>query len=152
VQLSERAEETSKAVAFKKEFQEKIEVIGSENNQLIKKTADIKQDMTRQYTSMQESLLNHINQLERANGDLRDLLIEADIKKDSMMKQKDAIIQLKDEEINVLKQKIDTMSDEFGEMLRETLDKMKERIEVSSGSYDAPEVQIQQKMDEIKIE
>lgn len=152
VQLSERSEETSMAVAAKREHQTRIDEIAEENEQLKRRTADIKQDMTRQYTSMQESLLNHINQLEKANGDLRDLFAEADIKKEAIVKQKDAIIQIKDEEIGNLKQKIDTMSDEFGEMLRETLDKMKERIEISGGNFDTPELQIQQKIEELKIE
>ena len=115
-----------------------------------KRTLEIKQDMTRQYTSMQEELLSKIIQLEKANGDLRDLLSEADVKKERIIKEKNAIIQMKDDEIAELKQRIDSMADEFGDMLRETLDKMKEKIEISSGNFEAPDVQIQQKVEEIK--
>ena len=43
------------------------------------------------------------------------------------------------------------MSEEFGEMLRETLEKMRERIEVSSGNFDAPDIPIQQRMEELKF-
>ncbi len=58
---------------------------------------------------------------------------------------------MKDEEIAELKSKMDDMAEEFGEMLRETLDKMRERIEVSSGNFDGPDVPIQQRMEELKF-
>ena len=117
-----------------------------------RRTLEIKQDMTRQYTSMQEELLSKIVQLEKANGDLRDLLSEADIKKERIIKEKNAIIQMKDDEIAELKQKIDSMADEFGNMLRETLEKMNEKIEISSGNFEAPGVQIQKKVEELKLD
>ena len=151
VQLSERAEESSKAVSAKRELQEKMETMAEEFSQARKRTLEIKQDMTRQYTSMQEDLLSKIIQLDKANGELRDLLAEADVRKERIIKEKNAILQIKDEEIAELKSKIDTMSDEFGDMLRETLDKMRERIEVSSGNFEAPEVQVQQKMEELEV-
>ena len=151
VQLSERAEESSKAISAKRELQEKMETMAEEFSQARKRTLEIKQDMTRQYTSMQEDLLSKIIQLDKANGELRDLLAEADVRKERIIKEKNAILQIKDEEIAELKSKIDTMSDEFGDMLRETLDKMRERIEVSSGNFEAPEVQVQQKMEELEV-
>ena len=151
VQLSERAEESSKAVSAKRELQEKMETMAEEFSQARKRTLEIKQDMTRQYTSMQEDLLSKIIQLDKANGELRDLLAEADVRKERIIKEKNAILQIKDEEIAELKSKIDTMSDEFGDMLRETLEKMRERIEVSSGNFEAPEVQVQQKMEELEV-
>ena len=151
VQLSERAEESSKAVSAKRELQEKMETMAEEFSQARKRTLEIKQDMTRQYTSMQEDLLSKIIQLDKANGELRDLLAEADVRKERIIKEKNAILQIKDEEIAELKSKIDAMSDEFGDMLRETLDKMRERIEVSSGNFEAPEVQVQQKMEELEV-
>ena len=55
-----------------------------------------------------------------------------------------------DEEIQELKAKMDDMAEEFGEMLRETLEKMRERIEVSSGNFDAPELPVQHRMEEIR--
>lgn len=67
------------------------------------------------------------------------------------MKDKNAVIQMKDDEIAELKNKMDDMAEEFGEMLRETLEKMRERIEISSGSFEAPELPIQQRMDEIRV-
>ena len=139
-------------MAVKQELQERMERIAVEYENAKKRTLEIKQDMTRQYTSMQEELLSKIIQLEKANGDLRDLLSEADVKKERIIKEKNAIIQMKDDEIAELKQRIDSMADEFGDMLRETLDKMKEKIEISSGNFEAPDVQIQQKVEEIKLD
>jgi hypothetical protein len=47
---------------------------------------------------------------------------------------------------------MDDMAEEFGDMLRETLDRMRERIEVSSGQVDAPDIMpIAQKMEELKL-
>ncbi len=57
---------------------------------------------------------------------------------------------MKDEEINDLKAKMEDMADEFGEMLRETLEKMRERIEVSSSSFDVPDMLLQQRLEELK--
>ena len=152
MQLSERAEEASKAMAVKRELQERMDRVAEEYEIAKRKTFEIKQDMTRQYTSMQEELLSKIVQLEKANGDLRDLLSEADIKKERIIKEKNAIIQMKDDEIAELKQKIDSMADEFGNMLRETLEKMNEKIEISSGNFEAPDVQIQKKVEELKFD
>ena len=60
------------------------------------------------------------------------------------------ILCTKDEEIQELKAKMDDMAEEFGEMLRETLEKMRERIEVSTGNFDAPELNVQHRMEEIR--
>ncbi len=62
---------------------------------------------------------------------------------------------------------MDDMAEEFGEMLRvrfvicdvkcltllvqETLEKMRERIEVSSNGYEGPDLAIQSRMEEIKV-
>ena len=59
-----------------------------------------------------------INKLEETIQDLNDMLAEADVKHEKVLKEKNAVIQLKDEEIAELKSKMDDMSEEFGEMLR----------------------------------
>ena len=116
-----------------------------------KATFEITQDMTRQYKGMQEELLSRINTLEETVQSLNDQLADSDIRQERLLKDKNAIIQMKDDEIAELKNKMDDMAEEFGEMLRETLEKMRERIEVSSsGSFDAPELPITQKLEELK--
>ena len=82
---------------------------------------------------------------------LTDQLAESDNRQEKILKEKNAVIQMKDQEISDLKARMDDMAEEFGEMLRETLEKMRERIEISSGSFDAPELPIQQRMEELKL-
>lgn len=60
-------------------------------------------------------------------------------------------MQLQDDEIAELKDKMNDMAEDFGDMLRETLEKMRERIEVSNGNFDAPDLMIQQRMEELKL-
>eukprot|EP01032_Pedospumella_encystans_P031267 gene31267-35293_t len=57
VQLSERSEEASKALAAKREYKSRIEQIQRDFEEEQKQTFEITQDMTRQYKGMQEELL-----------------------------------------------------------------------------------------------
>jgi|LauGreDrversion2_2_1035103.scaffolds.fasta_scaffold138426_1 chromosome segregation ATPase len=151
VQLSERTEESSKALANKRELQARVEQMAKDVEEERSSTFEITQDMTRQYKSMQEELLSRINKLEETVQQLNDQLTDSDVRQERLLKDKNAIIQMKDDEIAELKSKMDDMAEEFGEMLRETLEKMRERIEVSSGNFAAPELPIQQRMEEIKV-
>lgn len=92
-----------------------------------------------------------INKLEETVQELTDRLAEADLRQERVLKDKTAIIAMKDEEIADLKAKMDDMAEEFGEMLRETLEKMRERIEVSSGNFDGPDMLVQQRLEELKL-
>eukprot|EP01034_Spumella_vulgaris_P021787 gene21787-27856_t len=78
-------------------------------------------------------------------------LSESDVRQDRVLKDKNTIIQMKDDEIAELKAKMDDMAEEFGEMLRETLEKMRERIEISNTNYEGPDLAIQQRMEELKV-
>ena len=66
------------------------------------------------------------------------------------MREKDRIIAAKDDDIASLKMKMEDMAQEFGGMLKETLDKMRERIELSSTNFDmeASGVPIMKQMEE----
>mmetsp|Transcript_18570 Transcript_18570/g.19331 ORF Transcript_18570/g.19331 Transcript_18570/m.19331 type:complete len:193 (-) Transcript_18570:164-742(-) len=150
VQLAERTEEASRALASKRELQTRVQQIQRDFEAEQEQTFEMRQDMTRQYKGMQEELLSRINKLEETIQDLNDQLAEGNIRHEKIIKEKNAIIQLKDDEIAELKAKMDEMSDEFGEMLRETLEKMRERIEISSGNFDGPDLPIQQRMEELK--
>lgn len=150
VQLAERSEESSKALAAKRELQSRVEQIAKDFEEEKEQSFEIVQDMTRQYKGMQEELLARINKLEETVTDLNDNLSDSDTKTERILKEKNAIIQMKDAEIADLKAKMDVMAEEFGEMLRETLDKMRERIEITSGNFDAPELPIVQRMEELR--
>ena len=51
-----------------------------------------------------------------------------------MVEEKDHIIDMKDREIVQLKAKMDDMAEEFEQMLQQTLEKMKERIDIKSSN------------------
>ena len=59
-QTAERAEETSKAVATKRELQNRVKQISQDFDEEKKLTFDVTQDMTRQYKGMQEELLARV--------------------------------------------------------------------------------------------
>lgn len=174
---AERTEEASKAIATKRELQSRVEQISRDFEEEKTTTFEITQDMTRQYKGMQEELLSRINKLEETVQQLHDQLADADARQERMMKDKNQIIQMKDDEISQLKAKMDDMAEEFGEMLRvgslcycsfhhvvhvlvllppfnsqETLEKMRERIEITSGNFDNPELPIQRRMEELKLD
>lgn len=56
--------------------------------------------------------------------------------KEEMKREKDRVIASKNLEIQELKAKMEEMAQEFGEMLKETLDKMRERIEITNTSFE----------------
>eukprot|EP01031_Cornospumella_fuschlensis_P033953 gene33953-41089_t len=151
VQLAERSEEAAKALATKREYQDKFQQISRDFEEEKKITYEITQDMTRQYKGMQEELLSRINKLEETVQDLTDKLAESEVRQEKLLREKNLLLNQKEEEISELRRKMDDMAEEFGEMLRETLEKMRERIEVTSGAFDSPDLVLQQKLEEIKI-
>lgn len=97
-----------------------------------KRTRDIIADMTRQYKSMFEELTEKINKLENdvvTNDEIiDDLKIQLDkSKQDKMEKEK-----VKNEKISKLMQEIDKLSGDFADMLKETLGKMQDKIDVAN--------------------
>ena len=152
LQLADRTEDASRAMASKRELTARVNQMSQDLEEEQKRGFEITQDMTRQYKGMQEELLSRINNLEETIQDLNDKLTDAQLKNDQIKEERDSMMKMKDEEIAELKSKMDDMADEFGEMLRSTLDKMRERIEVSSGQVDAPEMPIKNKMEELKLQ
>jgi DNA repair exonuclease SbcCD ATPase subunit len=151
LQLADRTEDASRALAQKRELQARVEQMSTDLEDNQRGTFEITQDMTRQYKGMQEELLSRINNLEETIQELNDKLTDATINNERITKDKDAIIKMKDDEISELKSKMDDMAEEFGEMLRETLEKMRERIEVSSGQVDAMDMPIKNRIEELKL-
>lgn len=74
MQLAERHEITVKTLESKRELQERVTDLQKDFERERKETFGITQDMTRQYKSMQEELLNRVNTLENTNTELRDQL------------------------------------------------------------------------------
>ena len=61
MQLAERSEEASRALAIKRELQKRVEQIAQDYEEEKKMTFEITQDMTRQYKGMQEELLSRVS-------------------------------------------------------------------------------------------
>jgi uncharacterized protein YukE len=74
MQLAERHEQAVKAMESKRELQERVSALQGAFERERGETFGITQDMTRQYKSMQEELLNRVNALENTNAELRDQL------------------------------------------------------------------------------
>ncbi|KAG9409334.1 hypothetical protein AC1031_019586 [Aphanomyces cochlioides] len=135
-QLADRHELAVRAMEAKRELQNRVSDLQRDFEAGKNDTFGITQDMTRQYKSMQEELLNRINALENTNTELRDQLELARVHLEDVKREKDSVIANKNSEIQELKAKMEEMAAEFGDMLKETLDRMRERIEISNTSYD----------------
>jgi chromosome segregation ATPase len=136
MQLADRTEAMNKAQEEKRTLDEKVSKIQEDFAEEQKTAFEITRDMTRQYNGMQEQLVDRITQLSHTVQELQDKLEDAEQHLEKTMREKDRIISLKDEEISAMKAKMEDMAREFGGMLKETLDKMRERIELSSTNLD----------------
>merc|ERR1719206_942496 len=92
--------------------------------------------MSRQYREMQESFNERIEdwqwQVAQAKQEIE--AVTKDIERVRI--EKDEIIRQKESEIEALSHKMEVMAFEFADMLKETLAKMSQRIEVTHNSWD----------------
>jgi len=81
---------------------------------------------------MFEELTEKINKLEREVVDNDETIADLKEQYEKLNNEKLEIEKAKNEEIKELKKRIDDMSSDFAEMLRDTLHKMQERIEIAN--------------------
>ncbi|KAG2455002.1 hypothetical protein HYH02_000827 [Chlamydomonas schloesseri] len=91
-------------------------------------TLDITADMMRQYKGMQEQLLKKVADLEAENGQLKKTIEERDADIVKLQQEKEQNKKSSDTEILQYQHKMEEMQVEFAQMLRETLDRMHERL------------------------
>ncbi|CAM9917781.1 unnamed protein product [Discosporangium mesarthrocarpum] len=152
IQLADRTDETSRAVAEKREMVGHLENMQQRVEDEQNGTLEITRDMTRQYKGMQEELLNRINQLEGTIQALQDELETSRLELEQTVREKDAIIVAKEKEISQVRVKMEDMAQEFGDMLKETLDRMRERIEVNSTGFEQDDnLPLQRRLEEFSI-
>ena len=89
-------------------------------------------DMTRQYKRKVEDMLREKSEEEQLRLAVEDKLAAVQLSKEQMERDLMQRLQLKEAEIAEQKAKMDEMAHEFGLMLKSTLDKMSEKIEISS--------------------
>jgi chromosome segregation ATPase len=149
--LAERQEEAASASAAKREIQNRVLELKRDFEEEQKQTYQITADMTRQYKSMQEELLNRINILENTIRELNDKLDQANATVREQKKEAEAIAVRKDGEINEYKHKMEDLAREFGDMLKEVLDKMAERIDISGAGGGDVDSSLQAKLENFKV-
>jgi len=136
-QLVWREEKVQTALANQKELQERVTHYHKDFEREKEEIFDISADMTRQYKGMQEELLARVNKLEETIQQQKDQLEEAQQQLEEVKREKAQELALKDAEIKEQKEKMEDMAVEFGEMLKETLDKMSEKIEITNQGWEA---------------
>jgi len=136
-QLVWREEKVQTALAAQKELQDRVTHYHKDFEREKEEIFDISADMTRQYKGMQEELLAKINKLEMTIQEQKDQLEESQQQLEEVKREKAQELALKDAEIKEQKEKMEDMAVEFGEMLKETLDKMSEKIEITNQGWEA---------------
>ena len=136
-QLADRRNDAMSAISMKKELEATVSDLKRDFEREEKGTFSITADMTRQYKDMQEDLIKRINEAENTITELRDQLELQGLAYEDLEKEKDRALAVKEPEIVDMKQKMDDMSAEFGDMLKSTLEKMSERINITNSNFDA---------------
>lgn len=97
-----------------------------------KRTFDMVSDMTRQYKAMRETFVKDTGLLQSEINMYKDKLAEERSSKEELGRVKDAEIKLKEAEIVEQKKKTDDMAEDFTLMLTATLEKMNEKIAITT--------------------
>lgn len=122
----------SEAFTAMKEFRSHYELLSKEFEQEKAKTFIITANMTRQYKLMRDELLKKTNDLTK-KLDAKCLEIEElHCQQQELNKLHDMELENKDKKIEIIQSKLEDMSRQFGLMLRQTLDKMAEKIVVNN--------------------
>jgi len=112
-----------------RELRDKRNQLRDDYHNLKDERYDIISDFTRQNKSMQDALIGRINELESTICDLKDQLELSKIALEEIKNDKDQQIKQKNKEITDQSDRMDDMAREFEAMLKDTLEKMSERID-----------------------
>ncbi|CAE8619116.1 unnamed protein product [Polarella glacialis] len=93
-------------------------------------------EMSRQYREMQDDFNLTIEILQKQVAQAKQEIEAVTKEIERVRVEKDEIIRQKDLEHSSLSAKMETMAAEFADMLKESLDKMSQRIEVTHNSWD----------------
>ena len=130
-------EKSDRSRAGQNECRQKLVEINQCFEEEGKKGFHINSDMKTQYRGMLKDREEKITQLEDELYFGEKQLNESELNIKKMIKNKDAEIEEKDADIREWRKKIDDMSQEFASMLKATLDKMQERIELANTQWDS---------------
>merc|ERR1712013_562590 len=122
----------AEAFTAMKEFRTHYELLSAEFEEEKSKTFSICSNATRQYKLMRDELLKRTSELRRTL-DAKELEIEElHGQQQSLNEMHHIELQTKDKALKQTQKKMDEMSHQFGQMLKQTLDKMSEKITVNN--------------------
>ena len=138
LQLREKTEVIMEANQAQRAIDDEVETTMNKTMTTKSDTLQLTAEMTKQFESMEEVLVEKIALLSRCLGDLKEQLVSEEERYEAVAIQKDEEISDRDAEVLALKAKMDDMAQEFGGMLNGTLAKMNERVELStSNTFDS---------------
>mmetsp|Transcript_7485 Transcript_7485/g.16232 ORF Transcript_7485/g.16232 Transcript_7485/m.16232 type:complete len:167 (+) Transcript_7485:253-753(+) len=126
--LELRSHEALEARRSERLWRERVDAFTSALEQQKEDTLDITSDMLRQYKTMQEQMTRRIAELEGENRSLRRVVEDKDVEVARLQAEKDAMRKACDAEVLDYQRRMEDMQLEFTQMLRDTLDKMHERL------------------------
>ncbi|GFR42177.1 hypothetical protein Agub_g2917 [Astrephomene gubernaculifera] len=131
--LELRSHEALEARRSERMWRERMEAFSQAIEQQKEDTLDITSDMMRQYKGMQEQLMKKVSDLETETRQLKKVIEERDAEIAKLQQEKEQQKKTSDLEILQYQHKMEEMQVEFAQMLRETLDRMHERL--ANGTY-----------------
>mmetsp|Transcript_24693 Transcript_24693/g.38190 ORF Transcript_24693/g.38190 Transcript_24693/m.38190 type:complete len:179 (+) Transcript_24693:778-1314(+) len=154
MQLAYRSEATINATEDAKTWMKKANIEAQKCQEEKQLTLDLTRDMTRQYKSMEDQLLDKINERENTIQELTDKVAEMEQGHNRTIQQKDETISNKNNEIAAMKNKMEELGERFAEMLRDLTRQMSRKIELNSireeGQEDAY-IPIENKMEAFRV-
>eukprot|EP00744_Colponema_vietnamica_P009637 GILI01013686.1.p1 GENE.GILI01013686.1~~GILI01013686.1.p1 ORF type:complete len:202 (-),score=63.82 GILI01013686.1:28-633(-) len=132
-----KQEEIQKSTENEKQLQAELVTLNEKFNDEQQRALAITADMMRQYDTMQSQLLEQISKLETLVSQNKFKLEQEWRSVRDIQQDRIDVINQKDKEIAMLKTKLEDMAHEFADMLKDTLTKMTQRIELNNNQWDA---------------
>ncbi|KAG1681039.1 hypothetical protein FOA52_009999 [Chlamydomonas sp. UWO 241] len=126
--LELRSFEALEARRSERLWRERNEAFSSALDQHKENTLDITSDMVRQYKAMQETTSRRVQDLEATVSGLRETVADRDAEIERLKGEQDAVRQACEAEVLEYQRKMEDMQGQFTQMLRETLEKMHEKL------------------------
>ena len=133
--LINETEAADRERAAENELRSKTIILSKDLEEERKIAWDVTCDMTRQFKSMQQEKDEKIQELQEKISSNQIKISQRESQLADIMKEKDGILREKEDDIRELKRKIDEMSQRFANMLKLTLEQMKEKIELVNKSW-----------------
>ncbi|KAF4678291.1 hypothetical protein FOL47_000020 [Perkinsus chesapeaki] len=133
IQLKEEVIDQSKE-KLEEQRKRKAE-LGVQSDRELERRREVVSEMTRQYNEMQNSFNERIADLKEQVKKAQEDIVEVENRREATRKEKEDEIAKKDASIRQLTHKMEAMAFEFADMLKEVLDKMSQRIEVTHAGW-----------------